>query len=306
MLKTNDITADVCVIGSGLAGVSAALSLPSNLKVCIFSSTMSGMNASSYAQGGMAAVTGEGDNYHLHTQDTLRSGAGLCDHAAVNCFTENAHAAVSWLLSQGVIFSKKPDGAFDLTREGGHCRPRILHSQDETGKQIMAVLTQNLHKSSNINSYDNFTAIDFEMQDNIIRAVKFLNNDSGDIGFVRARCFILASGGASGIYLNSTNPDAAMGEGIAMAWRSGCRLANLEFNQFHPTSMYTNAERPMLISEALRGEGAYLCDADGHRFMQKYDEKQELATRDIVARSMFLEMRFRIYFWIYHTNKQNG
>lgn len=282
---------DVCVVGSGLAGLTVALSLPGNLKVCVLSRSQMGMNASSYAQGGIAAVIDEFDSAESHVEDTLISGAGICCANTVKFFIENSSSVISWLEKQGVIFSKNSDGVYSLTREGGHSHSRIVHSFDETGKEIMAVLQQNATKSKNISLLYEFQALDFVMKEGKVQALACADLSVNEYKEIQAKSYVLATGGASGIYLNCSNPDSPHGDGMAIAWRAGCSLANLEFNQFHPTCIYNNADRPFLVSEALRGEGGVLCDSEGNSFMSKYHPKAELATRDVVANSMLSEMK---------------
>lgn len=282
---------DVCIIGSGLSGLTVALNLPQHLKICILTHSSPGMNASSYAQGGVAAVTSADDSADIHAHDTVLSGAGLGIESVIKDFTNNSKKAIDWLNSQGVSFRRNDDGSYSRAKEGGHSRNRILHSSDETGKNIMANLQKNVNKAKNITILSGSSAIDFILAENAITGLIYYSHEYCITRVLQANNFVLATGGASGIYLNSTNPESPCGDGMAMAWRAGCRLANLEFNQFHPTCMSNNSDHPLLISEAVRGEGAILCHEDGQRFMPKYHPLSELATRDIVARAIYAEMK---------------
>jgi len=289
MIENNVIT-DVCVIGAGLSGLVAALDLSSKYNVTLISKSTAGMNASSYAQGGIA-VSFSDDGANVHANDTIYSGDGLCDEEIVRKYVYKAKDAVAWLRQQGVVFNLDKDENLLFTKEGGHSCSRIVHSYDETGKKIMASLQKNVNIAPNIQVYTNVTAIDFVTVDNKVTSLKVLNNEDNSIYSIVARRFVLCSGGASGLYSKSTNPDNSLGDGISMAWRAGCSVANLEFNQFHPTCLYTTSGRPVLISEAVRGEGGILCAASGERFMDKYHPDGELATRDIVSRAMLVEMQ---------------
>ena len=299
---------DICIVGSGLSGIATALAIPPNLKVCIIAQGTTGMNASSYAQGGIAVAMTPNDSPQQHANDTILCGCGLSDEDVSSVYTTAAMRAINWLHDYGVDFSKDPSGAYSLTNEGGHSHNRILHSHDETGKNMMAKLQQSLNKASNITQIHDSTVIDLIMNNNEVAGLTFLDLNTYEIKSIAASFFILATGGASGIYLNCTNPEAPCGDGMALAWRAGCRLANLEFNQFHPTCLYNSAERPLLISESLRGEGATLCDAKGNKFMAKYHPDAELATRDIVAKAIFNEIKSsscpHVYLDITHKNSK--
>lgn len=296
---------DVIIVGSGAAGLTAALHLADRCSIAILSKGPLMEGSTMYAQGGIAAVMAQEDSLEAHIQDTLKAGAGLCDEKAVRFVIKNAPAAINWLVSQGVNFSKAltEDGRLDyhLTREGGHSYRRILHSADATGNEIEQKLAAQLTQNKTISTFTEHTALDLILNQPKSEAsasksrrcvgLYALNNTSGKVEVFRAKCVILATGGASKVYLYTSNPDCSSGDGIAMAYRAGCRIKNMEFNQFHPTCLYHPQAKSFLISEAVRGEGGILKLPNGERFMPRFDERAELAPRDIVTRAIDREMK---------------
>lgn len=288
---------DVLIIGSGAAGLSLALHLPRHLRCAVLSK--GGLDAGStfWAQGGMAAVLHDRDSVDAHVADTLIAGAGLCHEPAVRFTVSHSREAVAWLVSQGVDFDLRDDQVdqefkeFHLTMEGGHSHRRIIHSADQTGRAISEVLTERALEADNITLMTDRCAVDLILEDNRCVGAYIFNSQTGRVETFAAGAVALATGGASKAYLYTSNPDGASGDGIAIAWRAGCRVANLEFNQFHPTCLYHPQAKSFLITEALRGEGATLHLPDGDRFMLRYDDRAELAPRDIVARAIDNEMK---------------
>ncbi len=283
---------DVLIIGSGVAGLSLALSLSRNGRIAVLSKYSMQQGASFYAQGGIAAVIDPDDSVEAHVNDTLSAGAGLCDEQAVRFTVENSRAGIEWLVEQGVEFTRREHkDDYHLTQEGGHSHRRILHAADATGKVVIEALIDNVLQHPHIDIYENHLAIDLITDQNRCVGAYVLDHQSGQVDTYQARFVVLATGGASKVYLYTSNPDGASGDGIAMAWRAGCRVANMEFNQFHPTCLYHPQAKSFLLTEALRGEGAYLRLPDGERFMPRFDERAELAPRDIVARAIDHEMK---------------
>jgi len=289
---------DVLIIGSGAAGLSLALNLSASGRIAILSKNRLRDGSTWYAQGGIAAVLDNQDSVNAHIEDTLDAGAGLCHPEAVRFTVENSKAAIEWLIEQGVSFTKEDNSDnYHLTKEGGHSHRRIIHSADATGKAVHKTLIEQVKQHPNIDLYERHIAIDLIQQadSNSPRLrcsgayVHDLERD--DVRTFQAKVVILATGGASKVYLYTSNPDGASGDGIAMAWRAGCRIANMEFNQFHPTCLYHPNAKTLLLTEALRGEGAYLTLPNGERFMHKFDGRQELAPRDIVARAIDHEIK---------------
>lgn len=294
---------DVLIIGSGAAGLACALNLPANLKIAVLSKGKLNAGSTSWAQGGVAAVLDNNDSIASHVKDTLVAGGGLCREDAVRFTVEHSEAAINWLIEQGVEFTRNPNQhngkqfAYHLAMEGGHSHRRIIHVDDATGAAVFAALAEQARQRSNIQLLEHQTAIDLITGKKLGHASNrclgayVLNNQTNQVDTHGARFVILATGGAARVYLYSSNPDGASGDGIAMAWRAGCSVGNLEFNQFHPTCLYHPQAKSFLITEALRGEGALLRLPNGERFMQRFDERQELAPRDIVARAIDHEMK---------------
>lgn len=293
---------DVIIIGSGAAGLTLALHLDKSLRIAVFSKGSLSAGSSSGAQGGVAAVLDpSGDSLEQHTQDTLVAGAGLCRTDAVEHIVKHGKDSIQWLIDIGVPFTEDKNSNrpfnFHLTREGGHSARRIIHAADTTGLAISATLIDKAKQQTNIDIYEYHLAVDLitrqkpgASQQRSLGAY-VLNLKSDQVHLFRARAQVLASGGASKAYLYSSNSDGASGDGIAMAWRAGCRVGNMEFNQFHPTCLYHPSAKSFLISEAVRGEGGHLLRPDGTRFMPGYDQRAELAPRDIVARAIDHEMK---------------
>ncbi|WAH51842.1 L-aspartate oxidase [Pseudescherichia vulneris] len=297
-----DLSCDVLVIGSGAAGLSLALRLARNHSVIVLSKGPISEGSTLYAQGGIAAVFDQTDSISAHVEDTLIAGAGIVDRHAAEFVASNARPCVQWLIDQGVLFDThvQPNGeeGYHLTREGGHSHRRILHAADATGKAVETTLVSQALSHPNIRVLERSNAVDLIVSDRVglsgpRRAVGawVWNRNREAVETCRAKAVVLATGGASKVYQYTTNPDIASGDGIAMAWRAGCRVANLEFNQFHPTALFHPQARNFLLTEALRGEGAYLKRPDGTRFMPDFDSRGELAPRDVVARAIDHEMK---------------
>lgn len=297
-----DHSCDVLIIGSGAAGLSLALRLADQHQVIVLSKGPVTEGSTFYAQGGIAAVFDETDSIDSHVEDTLIAGAGICDRHSVEFVASNARSCVQWLIDQGVLFDThvQPNGAesYHLTREGGHSHRRILHAADATGKEVETTLVSKAQNHPNICVLERSNAVDLIVSDKIglpgtrrVVGAWVWNRNKETVETCHAKAVVLATGGASKVYQYTTNPDISSGDGIAMAWRAGCRVANLEFNQFHPTALYHPQARNFLLTEALRGEGAYLKRPDGTRFMPDFDERGELAPRDIVARAIDHEMK---------------
>ncbi|UAA40068.1 L-aspartate oxidase [Paraneptunicella aestuarii] len=293
-----EYSCDVLVIGSGAAGLSLALKLAQHCQVVVISKSKMSEGSTKYAQGGIAAVFDEEDSIASHVQDTMLAGAGICDQDIVEFTAQNAKDCMNWLIDTGVDFDEETDAQggtrYHLTREGGHSHRRILHAADATGKAVQYTLSEAVQAHPNITLMEGFNAIDLITSQNNSKqclGCYVWNRKIEQVEVIRSRFVTLATGGASKVYQYTSNPDIASGDGIAMAWRAGCRVANMEFNQFHPTCLYHPQAKNFLITEALRGEGAYLCHADGSRFMHKFDERLELAPRDIVARAIDYEMK---------------
>ncbi|WP_410211260.1 L-aspartate oxidase [Aquirhabdus sp.] len=296
--QSTDLNFDVIIVGSGAAGLTLALSLPSHLRVAVMAKAPLTEASTYYAQGGVAAVLDETDSTENHIEDTLIAGAGLCHRDAVAFTVEGGRAAVDFLLKQGVRFTLDEEEQLHLTREGGHSHRRIIHAADATGIAISTTLIRQVKKRTNVAILTNHAAVDVITSDklglggkNHVVGLYALDMTTNKVKSFQTRFIALACGGASKSYLYTSNPDIATGDGIAMAWRAGCRVANMEFNQFHPTCLYHPEARSFLITEAMRGEGAYLRLPNGERFMPRFDERAELAPRDIVARAIDYEMK---------------
>ena len=288
---------DVLIIGSGAAGMSLALQLPTSLKVAVVSKTHLGSGSTFWAQGGMAAVLHDRDTVQAHVDDTLSAGAGLCHEPAVQFTVGRSRQIVDWLISQGMNFDLREDQQdaefreFHLTMEGGHSHRRVIHAADQTGRALSEVLATRAAEAPNITMLTDRCLVDVIKAGSRVCGAYLLRTGDNIVETVSASAVVLATGGASKAYRYTTNPDGASGDGIAVAWRAGCRVANLEFNQFHPTCLYHPESRSFLMTEALRGEGATLHLPDGQRFMPGFDDREELAPRDIVARAIDFEMK---------------
>jgi L-aspartate oxidase len=291
---------DVLIVGSGLAGLSAAMHLAPTHRVAILTKRSMSDGSSGWAQGGIAAVMGEGDTFASHVDDTLVAGAGLSDPAATRFVVEHAPESIEWLRQLGVPFSEE-DGHLHLTREGGHSARRIVHVTDATGAAVQRTLIEHVRRTPNITLFEHHTLVDLitsaklglpdDTTGNRCVGLYALDEHTDEVLTFRAPRTILATGGAGKVYLFTTNPDTATGDGIAVAWRAGCRVTNMEFIQFHPTCLFHPSVKSYLITEAVRGEGGKLLLPDGTRFMPEHDPRAELAPRDIVARAIDFEMK---------------
>ncbi len=291
---------DVLVIGSGAAGLTAALQLADTADVAVLAKGPLDECSTRYAQGGVAADIARSDSISAHVEDTLKAGAGLCNPDAVRFTVAHSTEAIGWLIELGVPFTREtgPDGrdVYHLTREGGHSHRRVIHAADYTGLSIEETLLAHARAHPRIHLFERHIAIDLVCGvdgagTRRCYGAYVLDRAADEVAAFSARSVVLASGGASKVYLYTSNPDGATGDGIAMAWRAGCRVANLEFNQFHPTCLFHPEAKSFLITEALRGEGARLLLPDGTRFMPGFDPRAELAPRDIVARAIDHEIK---------------
>ncbi len=289
---------DVLIIGSGLAGQSAALRLADTHKVGLISKRSLEDSASAWAQGGIAAVLDSQDSIEAHIRDTFEAGGHLNGAKATRYVVENGRRAINWLIEQGVPFTKDEKG-YHLTREGGHSTRRVIHVADATGLAVQDTLTRKVRQHPNITVLEQHIAIDLitgaklGLPEQRCYGAYALDTCSGEVSTIGAQATMIATGGAGKVYLYTTNPDTSTGDGIAMAWRAGCRVANMEFIQFHPTCLYHPQAKSFLISEAVRGEGGILRLPDGTRFMPEHDPRAELAPRDVVARAIDFEMKKR-------------
>lgn len=297
---------DFLVLGAGVAGLMYALKAAQHGRVLLLCKTQRNESNTAWAQGGIAAVWAENDDVDAHVQDTLIAGAGLCRREAVDQTVHEAAERVQELIDLGVQFSRRHDNPseYDLHREGGHSHRRILHADDLTGAEIVRALVDAVAQNPNITLLENQVAVDLITANSLARrrqqgidevdrvlGAYVLDVPSGKVYTVAAKVVALCTGGAGKVYLYTTNPDIASGDGMAMAWRAGARIANMEFVQFHPTCLYHPHAKSFLISEALRGEGGLLRRANGERFMPHYDERAELAPRDVVARAIDAELK---------------
>ena len=305
-LNSSPLQFDVLIVGSGLAGLSAALLLSPDKRVAIITKRAVREGSSGWAQGGIAAVWDKADSFDAHIDDTLVAGAGLCDLEATRFVVEQAPQAIAWLQQMGVPFTQEA-GQLHLTREGGHSARRIVHVTDATGAAVQQTLIERIQQQPNITVFENHTLVDLitstklAAQDatalpanatgNHCLGLYALDEVTDEVLTFQAPHTILATGGAGKVYLYTTNPDTATGDGIAAAWRAGCRVQNMEFIQFHPTCLYHPHAKSFLISEAVRGEGGKLLLPDGTRFMPAHDPRAELAPRDVVARAIDFEMK---------------
>jgi L-aspartate oxidase len=309
LVKTSAQHMDVIILGAGLAGLTTALHLAPFRKVIVLAKSDASETATAWAQGGIVGVLHKSDSTESHLRDTMAAGAGIVDESVARLMSEHSCAAIQWLIQQGVQFTQDKDGplGLHLTREGGHTHRRIFHAVDATGQAIHRELLNHAKAHPNIQIMEHYVAIDMILGRNVLSRTIPKNEEKGS----QDRCFgiyalsqehhevmailapdvVIATGGAGQVYLHTTNPTSSTGDGIAMAWRAGCRVANMEFIQFHPTAFYQPKMRGLLITEALRGEGAYLRLPNGDRLMSQYDERLELAPRDIVARAITAEMK---------------
>lgn len=301
-MTTVTFDSDVLIIGCGAAGLSLGLQLASLAKIAILAKGPLSEGSTYYAQGGVSAVLDANDSVASHIQDTLVAGAGLCDPQSVRFTVEHGRESIEWLSRQGVSFTTRvgEDGSVDyhLTREGGHSHRRVVHAADATGRAIQTTLEDSAQRQANLSLYEHYVAVDLITSrklgcgpENRCLGAYVLDQRSGKVRVFRSRFVVLGSGGASRVYLYSSNPDGSTGDGVAMAWRAGCRVANMEFMQFHPTCLYHPKAKSFLITEAVRGEGGQLLLPDGSRFMERFDSRLELAPRDVVARAIDHEMK---------------
>ncbi len=296
-LTHSDQQFDVLIIGSGAAGLSLALQLDASLSVCVIAKTTLEESSTLYAQGGISAVLEEGDSFESHIEDTLQAGSDLCHREVVEYAVSNGPSAINWLVEHGVHFTQTTDHGYHLTREGGHSHRRVVHAEDATGRAIETNLVDSAKSAANITLNDSHIAIDLITANKIgyrhnrCLGAYVLNISSNQIQTIAAKTVVIATGDANKVYSYTSNPDVSTGDGIAMAWRAGCRVANMEFIQFHPTCLYHPEAKSFLITEAVRGEGGKLRLPNGERFMDRFHERAELAPRDVVARAIDHEMK---------------
>ena len=297
---------DYLVIGSGIAGLSFALQAAKSGTVAIVTKKERMETSTNYAQGGIASVLDNEDRFEYHVRDTLKSGDGLCNKKIVEIVVKNGPDRIKELMDMGVNFSRRPDEAntLDLGMEGGHSRRRIVHTKDHTGNEVERALLEKVEENKNITIYEDYMAIDLITKSKLIKrgiitsessescwGAYVLNVETGEVITFQSRITVLSTGGVGKIYLYTSNPDIATGDGVAMGYRAGVKVADMEFEQFHPTCLYHPVAKNFLISEAVRGEGGILLDSKGNRFMEKYHPLKDLAFRDIVARSIDLELK---------------
>ncbi len=287
---------DVIILGAGAAGLTLALRLPDNIRIAVLAKSSLTESATLYAQGGISVVLDKNDSVEAHIEDTLSSGAGLCDTETVRYVVENAKNSIEWLIDGGVTFTRHNKNEYHLTKEGGHSHRRVIHSADATGYEVETNLASQVQNATNIDVFDEHIAIDLIKQKQRCVGAYVLNKSTLQIDVFSAKAVVLATGGAGKVYLYTSNPDVSTGDGIAMAWRAGCRIGNMEFIQFHPTCLYHPDAKSFLMTEALRGEGAKLRLPNGKKkagkaFLHKFDPRGELAPRDIVARAIDHEIK---------------
>ena len=292
---------DVLILGSGAAGLSTALHIEQNLRIAVISKAELSSGNTSYAQGGISAVLDDNDSFDQHIADTISAGAGLCDPDVVAKTVSEGSDVIDWLLSIGVDFTRdnhpQRSNQLHLTREGGHTHRRVAHVADATGNAVQNQLIDEVTQRKHIDLFSNYIAVDLitthklGIQDNRCVGAYIFNIESGEVEVFRAKNVVLATGGASKVYLYTSNPDGACGDGLAMAWRAGCRVANMEFMQFHPTCLYHPKAKSYLLSEAIRGEGGKIILEDGTEFLHEFDPRGVLAPRDIVARAIDYMMK---------------
>ncbi len=299
---------DAVVIGSGIAGLTFALELGDHARVALLTKRTLVDTNTRWAQGGFSAVLAEGDTFDLHVRDTLVAGAGLCREDVVRMVVESGPEAVAQLIARGVTLDRHDDGRLELTREGGHSRRRVTHARDATGHAIQSALTARIREHERVDIFEHHHAVDLITRarlakgrgkglaggaDDRVLGVYALDTATGQVRALAAPIVCLATGGAGRAYMYTSNPEVATGDGVAMAYRAGARVANMEFFQFHPTLLHSRGEKNFLISEALRGEGGVLRNAGGEAFMPRYHTLKDLAPRDIVARAIDRELKVR-------------
>jgi L-aspartate oxidase len=285
------IKTDILIIGSGAAGMTAAIELSNRFKITLITKNSLIDSSTWYAQGGIAAVIDSNDTIEEHLRDTLIAGDGLCNEEAVLACVSHGKEAIKWLSALGTNFTTDKSNGLHLTQEGGHSKRRVVHAEDATGKEVSSSLAEIVKNNKNIKVLENHICVDLITNKNRCIGAYVLDIETNKVKAFSAGASILATGGASKVYLYTSNPDGSSGDGIGLAWRAGCVVENLEFNQFHPTCLYHPEAKSFLISEALRGEGAFLRNDKKERFMEKYDSRLELAPRDVVARSIDKEMK---------------
>src|SRR3954465_6716155 len=292
---------DFVVIGSGIAGLTFAVKAAKHGSVAVITKRKGADSNTAWAQGGVACVTSDEDSFELHVRDTLEAGAGLCDEGVVRAIVTEGPARIKELIELGLHFDEREVSGhreLDLGREGGHSKRRVLHVQDVTGREIEQTLLRQLGAQSHVDLMENHMAVDlitaaklgFASEDRCI-GVYVLDERSGEVETIRSDRIVLATGGCGKVYLYTTNPDIATGDGVAMAWRAGAVITNMEFVQFHPTCLFHPLAKSFLISEGVRGEGGILRNESGEDFMQRYHPQRSLAPRDIVARAIDAEMK---------------
>jgi L-aspartate oxidase len=292
---------DFVVVGSGIAGLSFALKAAKHGSVAVITKRKGADSNTAWAQGGIACVSSDEDSFELHVRDTLEAGAGLCDENVVRTIVTEAPARIRDLVELGVQFDEREISGhreFDLGREGGHSKRRVLHVRDLTGKEIENALLRELERQSHVDLLENHMAVDlitaaklgFATEDRCL-GIYILDENTGEVETIQSDRIVLATGGCGKVYLYTTNPDIATGDGVAMAWRAGVTIANMEFVQFHPTCLFHPKAKSFLISEAIRGEGGILRNNRGENFMKRYDPRGSLAPRDIVARAIDAEIK---------------